>query len=150
MNEYIQNTQLRTHCEMSRKKLYTSRHTKIQSHWGRNTWDAIFMLAADFPHARECEDDTEFTQAELRARRGGWNRFFESLPDVLSCGACGGHFRAYMRRDGGRPFHAALADRDALFAWLHKAKDEVNRRTQRKSISLGRTKRRYIPPCPRR
>lgn len=130
-------------------RLYSSWNSHIQQHWGRSTWDALFLLAADYPHAQMCTDDNPFTREEIRRRRRGWRQLLESLPEVLSCGECATHFDAYLRRDGGRPFRDALRDRERLFAWLHRCKDEVNRRTNRRSISLKRTQTKYIAPCDR-
>ena len=130
-----------------RAPLYSSWNTHIQSHWGKSTWDALFLLAADYPHEKTCTDDAEYAPEVVALRKQSWRRLFEALPGVLSCPLCGEHFRRYMRRDGGRPFENALQNRETLFAWLHKCKDEVNRRTNRKSVSIERVKRRYIAKC---
>ena len=128
-------------------RLYSSWNAHLQSHWGRRTWDALFLLAADFPHAQACTDDEAFSPAEVERKRRAWRRLFESLHEVLSCPECGRHFAAYLKRDGGQHFREALRDREHLFAWLHKCKDEVNKRTRRRSTSLERTRREYIAPC---
>jgi hypothetical protein len=52
-----------------------------------------------------------------------------------------------MLRDGGRPFENALQNRETLFACLYECKNEVNRRTDRKSLPMQSVKRRYIAEC---
>ena len=131
----------------SKTRYYSSYNTHIQSHWGRKTWDAIFLLAADYPHDNVCSDDVVVPDEVVRRKRRAWKRMFESLPDVLSCPLCGDHFRAYMERDGGRPFRNALQNRETLFAWLHNCKDEVNKRTKRSSPTLKFVRDMYIAKC---
>ena len=128
-------------------RLYSSWTSHLQGHWGGPTWDALFLLAADFPHERDCLEDMPFVARELQERRAGWTQLLHSLPNVITCPVCADHFEDYMRR---YPVAAALRNRDTLFRWLHRAKDEVNRRTQRTSPSLERVKKRYIAPCVRR
>lgn len=128
-------------------KLYSSWNSHLQTHWGKATWDAIFLLAADYPHAQDCVDDVELTKETVALKRRMWKQFFMSLPGVLSCPVCGEHFRKYMERNNGKQFNEALEDRDKLFEWLHKCKHEVNRRTNRKSISIDKVKSKYISPC---
>jgi hypothetical protein len=129
--------------------LHSSYNSHIQSHWGKKTWDSIFLLAADFPHEKACKDDESFTKQEVAQKRRAWKKFFETLPDILSCEECGYHFQRYLEREGGVPFRNALRDRESLFAWLHRCKDEINKRTKRKSISLKKTKKKYIARCDR-
>jgi hypothetical protein len=129
------------------RRQYSSWNTHIQSHWGKKTWDALFLLAADYPHEQSCKDDDELSPEVIAFKRESWKRLFQALPGVLSCPKCGAHFKSYMERDGGHAFREALKSREALFKWLHKCKDEVNRRTSRKSVPLQRVRRRYIAPC---
>ena len=129
--------------------LFSSWNAHLQSHWGKRTWDALFLLAADYPHAQKCSDDVSLTTQEVNLKRAAWRKLFESLPDVLSCPECGRHFAMYMARDKGKPFEKALEDRESLYEWLHKCKDEVNKRTKRKSISLTKVRRKYHAPCDR-
>ena len=131
----------------SSHKLHSSWRARVPTHWGKRTWDALFLLAADYPHPQDCDDDDEYPPEVIMERRRSWKRLFETLPGVLTCGVCSYHFEKYMKLQNGVPFQNALKDRDALFAWLHKAKAEVNKRNGRKSISLESTKRRYIPKC---
>ena len=137
----------RTSKHSSRREFYSSWNTHLQSHWGQKTWDAIFLLAADFPHDQACTDDQRYPPEWVAYRRRSWKKLFQSLPGVLSCPKCGEHFRKYMERDNGRAFHDALENRETLFAWLHKCKDEVNNRTKRKSSSLHTVKKKYIAKC---
>ena len=127
--------------------LYSSWNNHIQGHWGKSTWDAIFLLAADFPHERECTDDTLLDKETVQLKRKYWRQFFESLPIVLSCGICGQHFYDYMHRDNGAPFKQALNDRESLFEWLYKCKDEINKRTKRRSVPLQKVRTKYIKKC---
>ena len=129
------------------KRYYSSYNTHIQSHWGRRTWDALFLLAADYPHDNVCSDDVLVPSEVVRQKRKAWKKLFLSLPDVLSCPVCGDHFQKYMERDNGRSFNRALENRETLFQWLHKCKDEVNKRTQRQSPSLEKVRRSYIAKC---
>ena len=131
----------------SRERLHSSWKARVPTHWGKKTWDALFLLAADYPHKKDCKDDDEYPNEIIRERRKAWKRLFEALPGVLTCGVCSYHFQQYMRRGNGIPFENALRDRESLFEWLHKAKDEVNKRNKRKSISLENTRKRYIPRC---
>lgn len=128
--------------------LHSSWRARVPTHWGRTTWDMLFKLAADYPHARECADDDAYPRAVVRERRRAWRQLLTSLPGTMTCGVCSHHFAKFLARDGGRPLERALRDRESLFAWLHEAKDEVNKRNGRRSPSLRRTRRRYIPPCP--
>lgn len=104
----------------------------------------LFLLAADFPHARQCVDDAAYTRTELDQRRKGWKQLLESLPLVLSCPVCGMHFKEYMQR---HPVDEALVNRDTLFEWLYRVKDDVNRRNNKKSVPLDVVKKKYIPSC---
>jgi hypothetical protein len=124
--------------------LFSSWTPHLQDHWGRTTWDALFLLASDFPHVRDCADDEPFTPHEVERRRKAWRRILLALPDALSCPQCGEHFRRYTER---RSVDEALRDRDTLMRWLYEAKNEVNRRRKRKSPSFQRVKRRFVPPC---
>ena len=117
---------IETRGTMPADKLYSSWTPHLQSHWGRATWDAIFLLAADYPHAQDCTDDVELTRETVAFKRKMWKQFFLSLPGVLSCPVCGEHFRKYMERDNGKHFNEALENRDKLFEWLHKCKNEEN------------------------
>ena len=128
--------------------LHSSWRARVPTHWGRRTWDALFLLAADYPHAKECADDDEYPPEVVRERRRAWKQMLQALPGVLTCGVCSYHFEQYMRRDGGRPMEAALRDREALLKWLYAAKDEVNRRNRvRRSPPYERVRRTYIPKC---
>ncbi len=131
----------------SPSQLYSSWNSHHQQHWGRRTWDSLFLLASDFPHRRQCDDDAEFSRREVAQRRRAWKSLLESLPNVLSCPVCGSHFREYMRR---HPVSQALQNRETLLGWLYRAKVEVNHRTNRSSISYKRVRKRYIPSCARR
>lgn len=131
----------------SPSQLYSSWNSHHQQHWGRRTWDSLFLLASDFPHRRQCDDDAEFSRTEVSRKRRAWKSLLESLPNVLSCPVCGRHFREYMHR---HPLSHALQNRETLLRWLYRAKDEVNRRTHRTSISYKRVRRRYVPSCTRR
>ena len=124
--------------------LYSSWTPHLQSHWGRSTWDALFLLASDFPHNQECDDDRAYTHREVEMRRKAWRQILLSLPEALSCPVCGEHFRRYMERHS---VDGALRDRETLMRWLYRAKDEVNRRRGRTSPSFQRVRRTYIPPC---
>ena len=125
-------------------RLHSSWTSHLQGHWGRRTWDALFLLAADFPHERDCIEDKPFVMRELHERRKGWKQLLTSLPNVITCPVCAEHFENYMIR---YPVTNALRNRDTLFKWLYRAKDEVNQRTHRTSPSLDRVKKKYIAPC---
>ena len=131
----------------SSPKLYSSPNARVPAHWGQRTWDALFLLAADYPHVKDCDDDDEYPQQYITERQRAWKRLFESLPGVLTCSVCSHHFKEYMKRDKGVPFKNALRDRKALFKWLHQAKKEVNDRNGRKSRTLMEIEKKYIPRC---
>jgi hypothetical protein len=84
----------RHHSRRTRTPLYSSWNTHIQSHWGKATWDALFLLAADYPHEQACTDDTKYTPEEIAVRKHSWKHLFKALPGVLSCPLCGEHFSA--------------------------------------------------------
>jgi hypothetical protein len=107
------------------------------------------LLAADYPHEKDCDDDDEYPQQGITERQKSWRRLFESLPGVLTCNVCSYHFKEYMKRDNGIPFRNALKNRKALFKWLHQAKKEVNERNGRKSLTLMEIEKKYIPSCRR-
>jgi len=122
--------------------LYSSWNSHHQAHWGRRTWDALFLLAADFPHKQQCDDDAEYTRREVQEKRRAWNSILSSLPDLMSCPICGSHFKTYMRRHP-----VALQNREALMRWLYRAKDDVNCRTNRRSTPYKRVRSQYVPAC---
>jgi len=39
----------------------------------------VFLLAADFPHTKECDDDEPYTVAEVKQRRKGWMQLLKAL-----------------------------------------------------------------------
>lgn len=129
------------------RQLHSSWRARTPRHWGRSTWDALFRLAADYPHARECDDDDPYLASLAAERRASWRRLLKSLPGILPCGECAYHFERYLRRDGGAALERALRDRESLYRWLYRAKDEVNRREGRHSPPLAEVRRRYIPAC---
>ena len=127
---------------------YSSHRARVPSHWGKHTWDALFLLAADYPHAKDCRDDDRYPPSAIEDRKRAWKQLIKALPGVLTCGVCSHHFADYIKRDGGKPLDAALQNREALFEWLYACKNEVNKRRGRRSPSLSKVKRRYIPKCP--
>ena len=132
-----------------RSPKHSSWRARVPSHWGKHTWDALFLLAADYPHAQECADDDEYPADVVQERRRAWRRLLQALPGVLTCGVCSHHFEKYMQRNGGRNMEAALEDREALLQWLYAAKDEVSKRNgTRKSPPCERVRRHYVPKCP--
>jgi hypothetical protein len=128
---------------------YSSPRSRDPAHWGKHTWDALFLLASDYPHERDCADDDVYPASLVSTRRRAWKQLLTALPGVLTCGACAYHFDAYLKRNGGRDVDDALRDRKSLFRWLYACKDEVNKRTQRRSPTLDRVRRRYISECSR-
>ena len=124
--------------------LYSSWNSHHQAHWGRRTWDSLFLLASDYPHKMQCTDDEEFTVREVREKKKAWKALLTSLPNVLSCPVCGQHFRDYIHRN---PISTALKDREHLMRWLYGAKDEVNCRTGRRSPLYRTVRNRYVPKC---
>tara|TARA_B110001452_G_scaffold265902_1_gene271509 strand:+ start:1426 stop:1875 length:450 start_codon:yes stop_codon:yes gene_type:complete len=130
-----------------RSTQFSSRCARAPSHWGGATWDALFLLASDYPHTKQCEDDDAFDAATRDARRRAWKTLLTTLPQVLACGVCAEHFKRHVHRDGGRSLDRALQDREALFRFLYRCKDEVNRRSGRSSPSFETVEKRYIPRC---
>ena len=55
------------------------------------------------------------------------------------------HF--YMQKENGIPFKKALKNRESLFEWLYKCKDEINKRTVRKSVPFRKVRSKYIKRC---
>ena len=129
---------------------YSSYKARVPSHWGKNTWDALFLLASDYPHEKDCDDDDLYPKSAIEVRRSAWKHLIKALPGVLTCGNCAVHFADYIERDGGKALDAALQDREALFRWLYKCKNEVNKRRGKRSPPFEHVKRKYIPKCSRR
>lgn len=132
------------------RKQYSSWRARVPSHWGKRTWDALFLLAADYPHEQSCWDDEEMDEESVRARKRAWRRLLTSLPWVLACGVCAQHFQEYLERDGGRALSKALENRETLYDFLYRCKAEVNKRNGKHSPPLGKIRRKYIPHCEKR
>ena len=130
--------------------LYSSWRARIPSHWGKKTWDTLFLLAADYPHEKECWDDDEYTKEMIKERKKGWEQLLKSLPWVLTCGVCAYHFQKYINRQNGKFLKKALENREELFKFLYKCKDQVNSRKNTKSPTYEKIRRKYIPPCEKR
>lgn len=126
-------------------KMHSSWRARVPPHWGKKTWDALFLLAADYPHEQDCEDDDEYPPELIAERKRAWKKILKALPGALTCGVCSYHFEKYMQDE--QAMERALQNREELFKWLYKAKDQVNKRNSRKSISLGAVRKRYIPKC---
>ena len=127
--------------------LYSSWRARVPKHWGKKTWDTLFLLAADYPHEKECWDDDEYTSEMIRERKKGWEKLLKSLPWVLTCGECAHHFRKYINRGNGRFLKKALENREELFMFLYKCKDQVNYRKNVVSPSYEKIRKKYIPQC---
>ena len=106
---------------------YSSPRSRVPLHWGRNTWDALFLLAADYPHQKDCDDDDEYPKPLVLKRKRAWKQLLRALPGVLTCDAYSSHFDAYLKRNGGRDLDDTL--RESLFRWLYACKDRVNKQT---------------------
>lgn len=132
-----------------RSSPHSSFRARAVTHWGRSTWDALFLLASDFPHEKDCVDDDRVPHEFVEERRRGWRKLLKALPDVLSCGICSEHFARYLERNGGKDLEKALVNRENLFAWLYRCKHEVNRRNGQGSPRLSHVRRKYIPKCRR-
>lgn len=130
---------------VKKRKMFSSPKCRDPDHWGKKTWDALFLLASDFPHERECDEDTEYHPSTLKKRKESWRSLLRSLPGVITCGSCSDHFKDFVEKEGR--LEDALLNRDTLFEFLYQAKDEVNKRRGRKSLSLRSVKRIYIPKC---
>ena len=130
--------------------LYSSWRARVPDHWGKKTWDTLFLLAADYPHEKECWDDDEYTSEMIRERKKGWEKLLKSLPWVLTCGECAQHFRKYINRGNGRFLKKALENREELFMFLYKCKDQVNSRKNVVSPSYEKIRKKYIPRCGRK
>lgn len=137
------------HARVFRGRFFSSEDARDVGHWGRATWDALFLLAADYPHTRQCEDDDPVDMTVVRDRRRAWRSLLENLPWLLPCGECGAHFQRYLQQNEGRNMNRALKNRDNLFEFLYESKDNVNRRRGgRASPNLATVRTRYIPACP--
>ena len=133
--------------ENYRGTYYSSWRARVPSHWGKRTWDALFLLAADYPHEKECWDDDEYTKKMIKDRKRAWKQMLTSLPSILTCGVCAQHFKKYIERDNKRSLNKALENREELFKFLYKCKDEINKRNGIVSSSYEQIKRKYIPSC---
>lgn len=131
-------------------KKYSSSRARVPSHWGKATWDALFLLAADYPHEFECGDDHEYSAEMIQVRKNAWRQLLKALPGVLTCNKCADHFGKYLQMNGGRDLEWALEDRERLLRWLYRCKDEINHRNQRQSPALENVRRKYVPRCSKR
>lgn len=132
------------------KRYYSSPSSRVPSHWGKKTWDALFLLASDFPHDKECEEDDEYSPEMVTKRRESWRQLLTSLPGVLTCSACASHFEEYLKLEGGEKLDRALTDRRSLFEWMYECKDRINRQRRRRSPRLSKVRDMYIARCERR
>lgn len=129
---------------------YSSWRARLPVWWGKRTWEALFLLAADYPHDQDCWDDGEMLDEDVKARKAGWRQLLKSLPFVLTCGVCATHFQKYIEHDNGRRLEQALRDRESLLTFLYNCKKEVNKRNGRGSPSYTQVRRRFVPPCERK
>lgn len=100
--------------------MYSSPKCRDPDHWGRKTWDALFLLASDFPHEAECDEDTEYSKETILKRRESWKALLKSLPGVLTCGSCAEHFKEYVEKESGERLNSALKNRETLFKYLSR------------------------------
>lgn len=122
--------------------LFISPSTANPDHWGRATWDYLFIMASHFPHGKTESDDVELTEKGVNSIRQTWKQQIAILLQMLPCGGCKNHFDAFIKK---HPLRDALQDRDTLFAWLHKAKEQVRKQQGKLSIPLAKVKTTYIP-----
>lgn len=128
--------------------MFRSPCTMRPAHWGHFTWDGIFALASDFPHARTCTDDVVVTDADLEKRREALWALLTALEVLLPCADCKEHFHSHMdtlRREDKK--NAVLRDRDSLLKWLYDVKHDVNCRTGRTSPSFDDVEAKWVPAC---
>lgn len=130
-----------------RSALHSSWKARVPTHWGRKTWDALFLLAADYPHAQECDDDDPLSSYEILKRRRAWKKMLRALPGVIACDVCSYHFQRYLDRNDGRSLERALKNRESLLRWLYRAKDKINKLKYVKSIPFENVKNKYVPRC---
>lgn len=131
------------------RPLFSSAFSRTPQHWGKATWDAIFLLASDFPHfEKTCEvHEDQLSREECRRKQRAFKKMLEGLMESLPCSICSEHFRKAMQKNKGKDFQRALQDRELLFRWLYLVKNDVNKRNRKKSISFEAVKRKYIAKC---
>ena len=98
--------------------------------WGPHTWRAIHHIALGYP-----ERPGAVEAAAYRA-------FFRALGPVLPCGTCAENFQRHLAREVPLT-DAALAGRDALFAWTVALHNVVNRETGKRELPLAEARRLY-------
>jgi hypothetical protein len=125
--------------------LYSSAYARDTSHWAKKTWDALFLVASDFPHKEEGKYEDELTVTQVEKKRVAFEKMLINLAEVLPCHICAEHFKKYINKNDRKPLKRAMENRENLFKWLYKAKDEVNKRLGKKSIEYKKVRDKYIP-----
>jgi len=100
-------------------------------HWGRPYWVMMFSSALTYPEHPTLDDQHHY------------KRFFEELRWVLPCKNCKKHYR---RMSTELPINPYLnGGRQAVFAWVLKIHNRVNRRLGKPELTAAQAMGKYFP-----
>ena len=97
--------------------------------WGPNLWRSLHVMAHAYPR-----------KPSLRHRRA-MRRLVMSLPELLPCKNCAGHFRKELRRNPLR-----TRSRRQLTRWLVDIHNTINARLRKPIITYREAEEMYAPP----
>ena len=100
--------------------------------WGRHLWFAIHFIALDYPDSPTAEHVEQY------------KLFFENLGAVIPCYKCSQNYQRHLQE---MPLTmAALANKDALFAWTVALHNIVNKETGKPEWKIDEAKKFYMDP----
>ena len=94
--------------------------------WGPVVWDALFVIACNYPHAASSDDVLRMCA------------FLAAMSHQLPCPVCGAHFRAFMR---SRDLRADLASRDCVVQTLVDSHNDICIKTGGRRLSSSQVLR---------
>jgi hypothetical protein len=86
--------------------------------WGPHGWKFMHFVALGYPDTPTDQD------------KSSYQRFFESLQDVLPCQSCANHYQETLRK-----YPIDLSNRESLLQWTFTIHNEVNRKTGKPLLS---------------
>ena len=94
----------------------------VPEHWGPHVWAAIHILAMGAP--QEIPQDSKQYYAQ----------FFNNLPHMLPCAACGHHLAENLLT---MPVEPHLDGRESLFTWTVDLHNVVNEQTGKRKVPFN-------------
>jgi len=90
--------------------------------WGQPMWYSMIFIAMGYP-----EDSPTYQQRTMYAL------FFNLLGELLPCNLCRDSYKLYIEED---PVEQCLNSRRDLVFWIFKIHNKVNKKLQKKELSL--------------